>query len=139
VSAGFVVFFRQKVAPQRGPHAEQPEVISGDQFRGDHLPAVAGAKLGIDGRVGDDPVRQERVCAERFVKGPADVCVDPLAARIRRLNRPQFIRPEKGLRLEEQIIEQREQAEVDSDTERERKHGHGGEAGVLEQLAEGEP
>src|SRR5437016_3285403 len=41
-------------------------------------------------------------------------------------------------RLEQHAVDDAEHRGVRPDTEREREHGHGGEAGVLQQLAEGE-
>src|SRR5438309_9725112 len=41
-------------------------------------------------------------------------------------------------RLEQHAVDDTEHRGVRPDTEREREHGHGGEAGVLQQLAEGE-
>src|SRR5213079_2843772 len=41
-------------------------------------------------------------------------------------------------RPEQDRVDNREDGGVRPDAEREREHGHGGEAGVLEQLAEGE-
>src|SRR5438874_4045867 len=41
-------------------------------------------------------------------------------------------------RAEQKSVDNAENRRVGTDAEREREHGHGGEAGVLQQLAEGE-
>src|SRR5439155_7007449 len=50
----------------------------------------------------------------------------------------QSIRLRVGQRLEQYFIDDAKDRRVRSDAEREREHGHGGEAGILQQLAKGE-
>src|SRR2546425_336295 len=73
--------------------------------------------------------------------GNCGIRTGKIAARafhIRDLYDRKFLRPFHRQGAQADGIQKLENRRVGSDAEREREHGHGGEAGVLEQLAEGE-
>src|SRR5205809_5420644 len=49
----------------------------------------------------------------------------------------QIIRPRYGQWTEKEKVRQRKHRRIGPDAQREREHGHGGETGVFQQLAEG--
>src|SRR5437867_9965118 len=87
---------------------------------------------------GDQIFENAIVFADRVAIGWGKVDRFWLAGGIGWQNLPKFFRSFYRPRAQELFIEQSEQRQIRPDAERQREHGHGSEAGILQQLAEGE-
>ena len=72
------------------------------------------------------------------INGIGNPLVRVIAAAVNQNDAKQLLWVLNGERAQQEFVDQAEDRRVGSDADREREHGHGGEAGVFQQLAEGE-
>src|SRR6266699_2806901 len=135
VLAGFVLAWRER-APEQRPRAEEVETI------GRHAQAIEALRLAVSREIHVGVVvRSEAVERDTLLfpiekhSGRNGIPL-PRAGRFPHLH--ELARLIVVERFEQHAIDNAKDGGVRSDPEREREDGHGGETGVLQQLAEGE-
>ena len=91
--------------------------------------------FGHDACVANHALEHAWVLADGFVVGSADRESDRLPRSGAGLDSPQFVWICDRFGTEHQVVEHREQSEIDADAEGQREHRHGGEAGILQHLS----
>ena len=124
------VILRLKSSSERRAHAERLKIGAGDQLAHTLIGGLAGHA---------DRQLRKRVRS----KNPREYIVDvsqPFVTRIGELawKNDQFLRTSHRQQPQHHLINEAENRCVRPDAERKCEHGHGGEAGILQQLAESE-
>ncbi len=138
-AASGLMFFRQKRPAGQRLHTQQSEELNGDLGRSDSNRVAAAEQcrlpVSIRGQVFEDMVLFDpflEVGIEHRFKSVGSTLV-----LVNGVNHQQPVGGREWQRPEQHSVDNAEHGRVRPDAERQREHGYGGEAGVLQQLAEG--
>ena len=131
------LFIGSQCPPQQRCHAKRLEEPGGYSRGTDALRIASVCEVGSTGGKGSESHEALALLAPRrdVGIGGRNLGHTQLKTRIVRPDDGESIRLREWQRPEQRSVDQAENGRVRPDTEREREHGHGGEAGVFQQLA----
>jgi len=136
--SGRSVILRRKSPTQAGNGTERAEEIGGHQLDGIRTGLLSDLNRRMNFGIGKELGKGAALFLVITTNGKRNPLARIIAGSVRENDSHQLLCVLHLQRSEQKLVDQTEDGGVRPDAQREREHGHSGEAGVLQQLAEGE-